>query len=149
MASVQTVGKSIVASAAVTASGNSGTLLNTAQQLPLSPAHVRLVMTCTAFTGSQLDVALEHSPDGGTTWFQHSAFAPLNTTGSRELRFKTYHAGGDAAAEQSAALTGDTADANDGAIFRDHRITHSVNGTPSVSMTFAVWASITPIDRGY
>jgi len=140
-----TVGKTVLASAARTTSSNSGTLLNTSGQLPLTPAHVRLVLSCTAFTGTGLDVCIEHSPDGGTTWFMHSAFAQVTAAAERELRFKTYHAGGDAAAEQSVALAGG-ADANDGSIFRDHRITWSFTGTTA---TFAVFAAISPVDREY
>jgi len=142
-----TVGKEILASSARTTSSNTSSLLNTANQLPLVPAHVRLLLNCTAFSGTQLDVALEHSPDGGTTWFQHSAFAAVTAAGERELRFKTYHAGGDGAAEQSVA-TSTGADANDGAIFRDHRLAWSMSGA-GASITFGVFASITPVDREF
>lgn len=141
------IGKIVLASAARTSGDNSGTLLNAAGQLPLSPAHIVLQLICTAFSGTQLDVALEHSADGGTTWTQHSSFASLTSTGERTLRFKNYHAGGDAAVEQD-VTTGSGADANDGLIYRDHRIAWSGSGT-GWSHTFAVHGGISLVERQY
>jgi hypothetical protein len=123
-------------------------LLNATTQLPLLPATVKLILNCTAFTGSNLDVWLEHSFDGGTTYVLHSSFAQLTGTGGRTLDFKNYMLGGDAAAEgNSAQVTG--ANANNGPIMRNHRIAWSVGrsdqgaGTPT--MTFSVHAAILPL----
>lgn len=45
-------------------------------------------LNCTASSvPTSLDVIYEVSPDDGTTWFTHSSFAQITTTGSERLVF--------------------------------------------------------------
>jgi len=150
MGTAFTTSRNLVTSASVT-SDTSTTLSGTNNALPTgTPAHIRLIFDVTAFTdtagagAAAVDFLLEHSPDGGTTFYEHSRTASITTsTGTRELRFKNYHGPGDAAAEQTLAqISGPTADANDGLIMKDHRITASISGTGTTTLTYTVWGSV-------
>ena len=45
-------------------------------------------LNCTASaTPTSLDVVYQTTPDGGTTWFTHSSFTQITTTGTQRLVF--------------------------------------------------------------
>lgn len=73
-----------LASAARTASGNSGAI-----GVVENFDELLVVLSVTAASPSDtLDVAYQVSPDGGTTWVTHTAFSQVATTGESLLKLE-------------------------------------------------------------
>jgi hypothetical protein len=125
--------KELVASQTATATGNSGNLNDTTGSLPMFPAMVTLMFVTTANSGSSetLDLTLEMSYDGGTTYVVHSAFTQQTAA--------VEHVG-DAAHEAVESAAGTFLN---GPYGPDHRFVWTIGGS-SPSFTFAIHAIITP-----
>jgi hypothetical protein len=95
--------KVIVPSNTVTATGNSA-----AFSLPLADSYaIFLVATAASGTTPTLDVVLQTSPDGGTTWLNLPLrFAQLTTAGQSFIRFQPTLGLGEAASAGVVAGTG-------------------------------------------
>lgn len=77
----------LVTSAARTTSSNTGNLKNSTANFPVCEA-AAIILDVTALSGSgnTLDVTIETSPDGGTTWYTGYEFAQISSsTGTRRL----------------------------------------------------------------
>lgn len=127
----------VVADSARTSTDNSGTLKDTAQSLPMYPANIVLILDCDTVTGTSptLDLTFEMSPDGGTTWFVHSAFTQVTAAAELVARFRNYVGPGDAAIEGTESGAGTFINCPYG---QDHRFQWTIGGT-NPSFTFAVY----------
>jgi hypothetical protein len=95
--------KILASAATVTATGNS-----TAFTLPLADTYaIWLNITAASGTTPTLDVVLQTSPDGGTTWLNLPIrFAQLTTTGQSLVRFQPTMGLGEIATSAAVAGTG-------------------------------------------
>ena len=138
-------GVTLVASAARTTSTNSGNLKDTTANLSACDAFsIVLDVTANAGDAPTLDVQLDTSPDGGTTWFKAYGFTQV-TTSTATRRLDVRYGGlnvGEAAAENSIAGTGQLK--VDTVLSRDLRVKWTVAGNPS-GITFGVYALIQPL----
>ena len=125
----------VVASAARTATGNSGTLDARWTQLD----DIRLILNCTAASGTSptLDVALQITPDDGTTWFSIQRFAQVTGVAARQLEFSTRRHAGQAASEAAVASTGGALAVN-GVLSKKVRLIWTIAAT-TPSFTFAIY----------
>ena len=124
-----------VSSAARTATGNSGTLDARWSQLD----DIRLILDCTAASGTSptLDVALQITPDDGTTWFSIQRFAQVTAAATRQLEFSTRRHAGQAASEAAVASTGGALAVN-GVLSKKVRFIWTIAAT-TPSFTFAIY----------
>lgn len=137
----------LVASAAVTADGNSGNLKNTSASIPPSvSAAFYLDVTAASGTSETLDVYIETSVDGGTTWFEAFHFAQVTTsTMTRRLNVRTDGLGpAEAGTEAQVDVTGSTAVAASTPLTPDVRVRWDLGGTDP-GYTFAVWGIFMPL----
>jgi hypothetical protein len=134
--------KELVASQTATATGNSGNLNDTTGSLPMFPAMITLMFVTTANSGSSetLDLTLEMSYDGGTTYVVHSAFTQQTAAVEHVAVFRNYVGAGDAAHEAVESAAGTFLN---GPYGPDHRFVWTIGGS-SPSFTFAIHAIITP-----
>lgn len=145
----------IVVSAAVTASGNTGNLRTASSSvgnpIPLCDA-VTLILDVTAYTGTAgpnvVNIYIDSSPDGGTTWYPSWAFGNVTTsTDIQRAELRTIGLGPNEAAtltrvgttiNTTSAVTVNTV------LSPDHRVrTVFAAGATGQSITFAVWAICT------
>jgi hypothetical protein len=98
-----------------------------------------LILSCTAAAGTSptLDVALQTSPDGGTTYVTAARFTQLTAAGAETISLKPYLGVGDAATSLVSAATGGSAKANM-VLAKDCRILYTIGGT-SPALTFKVF----------
>lgn len=145
---LRTHGRQWVASAARTATGNSGAL-----NLPKASSHLFIVNVSATPTGTSptLDVAIQVSHDEGTTFHSILRFAQIAAPSGGQKRFVrisgTGPGGGEAGAEGAAADTGGAQAANI-ALSRKFRLLWTIGGT-SPSYTFAIFGLHTPCGTGY
>ncbi len=141
----------VVVSAAVTTSSNSGNLKNTAGALPLCEA-VTLFLDVTAHAQTTaspaLKIYLDHSPDGGTTWYPALAFANVSTSTDMQKWDGRFMGVGPAEAATLARIgttvTTLSAETTNVVLSPDHRIRweFTANATATTA-TFAIWALCT------
>lgn len=141
-------GITLLASSARTTSTNSGNLKDTAAAIPASEA-VAFLLSVTANAGGGaplLDVSIDTSPDGGTTWFLAYKFAQVTTSaGLRRINVRTTGIGiAEAGTEASVALTTTAATSNNTVLSPDVRVRWELTGAASPSATFAVFAIAMP-----
>jgi hypothetical protein len=124
----------LVASAARTATGNSGALT-----IPVDIDAAAIVLDVTAASGTSptMDVALQTSPDNGTTWYTFSRFAQNTGAVTLAKRFNFNVGSGEAAAVFTVADTGGVLESNF-PITEDLRVLWTIGGT-NPSFTFVVW----------
>lgn len=140
----------LLAAAARTTSSNSGNLKDTAANIPASEAVVFLVnVTALAGTGGApvLDVWVDTSPDGGTTWFTAFKFAQITTsTAARRLNVRTTGIGiAEAGTEASVATSVTSATSNNTVLAPDIRVRWETSGSNAgLTSTFGVWAIAMP-----
>lgn len=142
-------GVNLLASAARTTSSNSGNLKDTVNGLPACDA-MALYLSVTALTGNQgvpvLDVWLDTSPDGGTTWFTAYKWSRVtSSTAVRRIDARTTGLGvTEAGLENNAAASTGTCWANT-VLTNDIRVRWEETGANfSNSATFSVWAICMP-----
>ena len=136
----------VLAAAARTTSSNSGNLRGTTGNIPVADAlalHL-LWTTLSGFGGAiTLDVWVEDSPDGGTTWIPAYKFTQA-TTSAGSLRINTRTTGlGITEAGAIATTTSNATTAINGntVLSPDHRIRWELaGGNSSFSSNFAVFA---------
>lgn len=145
----------LLAAAARTTSSNSGNLINTAGNVPASEAvafHL-IWTTLTATSGATpaltLDVWIEDSPDGGTTWIPEFKFTQV-TTSSGTLRINTRTTGIGIAEVGTIAVTTSNATAalnTNTVLAPDQRVRWEIagaGGAATYSSNFAVFAVAMP-----
>lgn len=143
------VAVNLLASAARTTSSNTDNLANTVNGLPATDA-MALYLSVTAMTGNQgvpvLDVWLDTSPDGGTTWFTAFKWSRVtSSTAVRRIDARTTGIGfTEAGVENNAISSTGTCWANT-VLTNDIRVRWSQTGANfSNSATFSVWAICMP-----
>jgi hypothetical protein len=127
--------KTLVASATYT-SDQTGTTIGF--ELPNDIQDIKFIMNITAASGTSptLDVMLQTSYDGGTTYVNHSKFAQVTAADIRVLDISKRMA--IAGQEIDANITTGSADANHGPLARHCRFNIDVGGTsPSFTAVFA------------
>lgn len=149
-------GQTVVASATVTTSSNSGTLSGTAL-LPVGAA-VSLLLNVTANAGDDagtngLQVYLQTSPDGGTTWFSPQKF--LRVTTSTTAQVINFRSTGIGAVEAAANQVISTTTASSPAIVTNTVLTNvqriawtlgsGTGASVTPTATFAVFAIVQPM----
>jgi len=125
----------VLASATQTATGNSANIDARWSQLP----DIRLILDVTAASGTSptLDVALQVTPDGGTTFFTVQRFAQATAVTARQLEFSTFRHAGQAASEAIVADTGGALAVN-GILSKIVRFRWTITAT-TPSFTFAIY----------
>ncbi len=130
----------LVPSGAQTASGNSGPL-----NLSAPPDHLNLLLNVTAVagTGPTLDVYVQTSLDGGTTWYDFVHFNQVTAVGEQVAQWSQWNA---ANANKAPTVTGDAVLAaatviNGPIVPQQVRVKWVIGGT-SPSFTFAVTAAM-------
>lgn len=141
-----------VGSFAVTVAANSGNLRTaaataTARAIPISDC-VSLVLnslTLTSEVTARLDVYLQHSWDGGTTWTIAEHFAAVTTsTDQQTLTFRTNGLGSSESAVRNSTTTSTAAViAQNIVLAPDQRIAWTVSGTNNGGGTLTPTATFT------
>ena len=147
----------LLAAAARTTSSNSGNLINTSGNIPASEAVVFLInVTTLTIAGTSpaaaLDVWIDTSPDGGTTWFLAYKFAQItSSTAARRMNVRTTGIGiAEAGTEASVATSVTTATVNNTVLAPDIRVRWEITGgTSAASSNFGVWAICMPPGTKY
>jgi hypothetical protein len=142
----------LLAAAARTTSSNSGNLRDTVGNIPASEAIAFLInVTTLTIAGpspaAALDVWIDTSPDGGTTWFLAYKFAQItSSTAARRLNVRTTGIGiAEAGTEASVATSVTAATSNNTVLSPDIRVRWEITGgTNSASSNFGVWAIAMP-----
>lgn len=125
--------KALVASGTRTVTSNSGTLT-----VELCDSYEFIVQaTLNSGTTPTMDVAIQITPDDGTTWFTAFRFAQITATSSRRLRIQPMQGRGEAGTEGAIADTGGALNAN-GIVTRKIRVLFTTGGT-NPNFTVAVW----------
>ncbi len=142
----------LVASAARTTSSNTANLKDTTTPIPACDA-ATFILDVTAQTNNgtadNLQVLIDTSPDGGTTWYAAYAFAAVTgSTGQQRLDIRTDGVGLSEVGSTTANLKATTAINANTVTTRDMRI-RWVAGTAGnfSSATFAVWGIFEPVGR--
>ncbi len=144
----------LLAAAARTTSSNSGNLKNTAGNIPACDA-VTFLVNVTTLAGNSapvLNVSIDTSPDGGTTWFLAYKFAQISSsTAARRLNVRTTGIGiAELGSEGSVALTETTATTTNTVLSPDIRVRWEINGvTTGATSNFGVWAIAMPPGSKY
>lgn len=136
----------LVASAARTSSGNSGTLKNTSTPFPIF-ASAALILDTTVVTGTTplLDVSFETSVDGGTTWYTAWMYAQVTAASILRLDIRDQGIGfTEIGATSTITASGTSAIVENTVITLDMRVRWQIAGT-SPSFTFAVWGIFQPL----
>ena len=123
----------LVASAARTATGNSGAIT-----LPTDLGGIMWLLSVTAASGTSptLDLAIQVTDDDGTTWFTFAGFTQHSATG--EKAFVTTHDNRGIAALAEWDTSDDTAPAvHNAPLSRKIRIVWTIGGT-NPSFTFSI-----------
>lgn len=128
-------GAIVLASSTQTATANSANIDARWSQLP----DIRLILDCTAASGTSptLDVALQITPDGGTTFFSIQRFAQVTAVATRQLEFSTTRHAGQAASEAAVADTGGALAVN-GILSKIVRFRWTITAT-TPSFTFVIY----------
>jgi hypothetical protein len=126
-------------------SATTATLTGTAFALPIADSYAA-ILDVGAATGTSptLDVAFQHSPDGGTHWYTFAKFAQVTATGQRSLIFTPSVAFAQAASEQAIANTGSAVAINSPVVYSNVRILATVGGTTPSFATINLWVICAP-----
>jgi hypothetical protein len=121
-------------------SATTATVTGTTFQLPVSDAY-QLILDVGAATGTSptLDVALQHSPNNGVTWYTFAKFAQVTAAGQRSLVFTPQVSVNQAASEAAIANTGSAVAQNVPVIYSNVRVLATVGGTTPSFATVNVW----------
>jgi len=148
------LGIPLLASAARTTSSNSGNLKDTTTNLPIGDA-VSLYLDVTALAGTggapRLDVWIDTSPDGGTTWLLAYKFTQVSSsTATYRIDTRTTGLGAGEAAAQTSVVSSTTGSVPTSTVLtRDFRIRWETTGSNSgLTSTFAVFAIVMPPGAG-
>lgn len=100
-------------------------------------------------TSPTLDISLQHTPDGGTTWLiAPIRFAQQTTTGlSTMMIFKTKLGESEVALNQATAATGGTLAKNFVPSSMSWRLTATIGGTNPSYATIKAWLTVYPLSR--
>lgn len=149
----------ILASAARTTSSNSGNLKGTTSDFHIAGA-LAFYVNVTAFEGDDaattgIQVYLDHSPDGGTTWLNFGKFARITTsTGTRVINMRPTGIGAVEAASEASVFSTTTsvAVATNVPLTEDRRVRweigNNTGATVPSSATFAVYCIEQPMGGG-
>lgn len=130
--------RSEVSSAARTSSSNSGNLT-----LPLADFYEWILDVSAITTAGQLDVAIQVTPDNGTTYYNTATFEPVaGTAAVQHMRIRPASASVDGSAVWSGSGTGGPT-VQTCVLTRRYRIAWTLTGA-SASYTFAVWLMCYP-----
>lgn len=130
--------KTLLASGALTATGNTSNIT-----LPLCDSYtIILDVTAASGTSPTLDVALQVTVDGGTTWYSVMRFAQLTSTGTQRITFQPIQGRGEASSQATIADTGGAATANQ-PLSQLTRFKYTIAGT-SPSFTTAIYLIAQP-----
>lgn len=126
----------LVASAARTATGNSGALV-----FPDDAADAVFLVNCTAASGTTptLDIVIQTTNDDGTTWFGDQRFAQITSASSRTIKMLCRRVEAQAAAEAATLAATGGASAANGPLSQKIRVLWTIGGT-NPSFTFSVVA---------
>lgn len=114
-------------------------------QLPIADSYTAIVDVGAATgTSPTLDVAFQHSPNGGTTWYTFAKFAQITAVGQRSLIFTAQVAMNQAASEQAIANTGAAVAINSPIVYSNVRILATVGGTTPSFATINLWVICAP-----
>ena len=116
------------------------TVTGTPFQLPIADSYTA-ILDAGAATGTTptLDVAFQHSPDGGTHWYTFAKFAQVTGVGQRSLVFTSQVSMNQAASEQAIATTGAAVAINSQIIYNNVRVLATVGGTTPSFATVNLW----------
>lgn len=121
------------------------TVTGAAFQLPIADSYTAIVDVGAATgTSPTLDVAFQHSPNNGTTWYTFAKFAQITAVGQRSLIFTAQVAMNQAASEQAIANTGAAVAINSPIIYSNVRILATVGGTTPSFATINLWVICAP-----
>jgi hypothetical protein len=129
------VPKLVWSSPAIAATANSGAI-----NMPVAPAYAWIVEAVTPTgTSPTLDVALQITPDNGTTWWSVSRFAQITTATTRLIKVHSNGpVAGQAAAVSTIADTGGVLESNF-PVTPTMRVLATIGGTNPAYATFKVW----------
>lgn len=133
-------GKSLYSAAALAATANSG-----AVQIDLAEAYL-FILDASAGTGTTptLDVAIQVTPDDGTTWYSVLRFAQVTTGASKQgIRVQPTLGRGEAGSQFTIADTGGAQNANV-PFSKKVRVVATVAGTNPAYATVKVWMVAKP-----
>lgn len=117
------------------------TVTGTTQSLPVADSYLFIADVGTATgTSPTLDIALQHSPDGGTHWYTFAKFAQITALGQRSLVFTPQVSLSQAASEQAIANTGSAVAFNQPIVYSSVRVLQTLGGTTPSFATINVWA---------
>lgn len=139
-----------VASVTKAATANSGSLkgLGTAVRKAHTMA-IYLDVTAASGTTPTLDVSLQFSTDGGTTWYTAARFAQVTAAVTRRLTMRPFLGSTEAAVEEAVTSTGTNGVIKTNAPFLggdfDHRFLYTIGGT-NPSFTFAIFSIMQPME---
>jgi hypothetical protein len=122
------------------ATATTATVTGASFALPIADSYTAIVDVGTATgTSPTLDVAFQHSPDGGTSWYTFAKFAQITATGQRSLIFTPQVAMNQAASEQAIANTGSAVTINSPVVYTNVRVLATVGGTTPSFATIKLW----------
>lgn len=108
--------------------------------LPIADSYTAIVDVATVTgTTPTLDIAFQHSPDGGTSWYTFAKFAQITAAATRSLIFTPQVAMNQAASEQAIANTGAAVTINSPVIYTNVRVLSTVGGTTPSFGTIKLW----------
>ncbi len=130
-------------------SATTATLTGTSFVLPIADAYLAILDTGTATgTSPTLDVAFQHSPDGGTHWYTFAKFAQVTAAGQRSLIFTPSVALAQAASEAAIANTGSAVAINTPIVYSAVRVLATVGGTTPSFATINLFVICQPAGSG-
>jgi hypothetical protein len=121
------------------------TLTGASFQLPIADSYTA-ILDVGAATGTSptLDVAFQHSPNNGVTWYTFAKFAQVTAVGQRSLIFTAQVAMNQAASEQAIANTGAAVAINSPIVYSSVRVLATVGGTTPSFATINLWVICAP-----
>lgn len=132
------------ASSAKTASGNTGNLKDSATPFPICQAFALILDVTASSSPTTLDVGVETSIDGGTTWYAAYEFTQIGAVSTAKRRLDVRDTGigiTEVGADTSIVETNNSIK-NNTILTRDIRIYWTISGT---SYTFAIHGIFQPL----
>jgi hypothetical protein len=116
------------------------TITGNSFQLQVADAY-NFILDVGAATGTTptLDVAFQHSPNNGVTWYTFAKFAQVTAAGQRSLVFTPQVSVNQAASEGAIITTGAAVALNAPVVYSNVRILATVGGTTPSFATINVW----------
>jgi hypothetical protein len=126
-------------------SATTATITGASFVLPIADSYTAIVDVGTATgTSPTLDVAFQHSPDNGTSWYTFAKFAQITATGQRQLVFTPQVAVNQAASEGAIANTGAAVALNTPIVYSAVRVLATVGGTTPSFATIKLFVICAP-----